>query len=74
MVRQGGDPVLTWMAQNLFIQVDKNENVMPTKAKSTGRIDGIVATIMALGLANAPATPDIGRMLNREIPQRSVFA
>jgi phage terminase large subunit-like protein len=62
------------MAQNLFIQIDKNENMMPTKAKSTGRIDGIVATIMALGLMNVPAAPDIGRMLNKAILDRAGFA
>jgi phage terminase large subunit-like protein len=49
--RHGGNPVLTWMASNLMVQTDKNENMMPTKAKSTGRIDGIVATIMDLGAA-----------------------
>jgi phage terminase large subunit-like protein len=62
------------MAQNLFIQTDKNENMMPTKAKSTGRIDGIVATIMALGVVNVPAAPDIGRMLNQAILDRAGFA
>jgi phage terminase large subunit-like protein len=72
--RHGGNPVLAWMAQNLFIQMDKNENMMPTKAKSTGRIDGIVATIMALGLVNVPAAPDIGRMLNKAILDRAGFA
>ena len=45
----GNHPVLSWMASNLFVQKDKNENMMPTKAKSTGRIDGITASIMALG-------------------------
>ena len=72
--RHGGNPVLAWMAQNLFIQMDKNENMMPTKAKSTGRIDGIVATIMAMGLMNTPAAPDIGQMLNRAILKRAGLA
>jgi phage terminase large subunit-like protein len=72
--RHGGNPVLAWMAQNLFVQMDKNENMMPTKAKSTGRIDGIVATIMALGSANVPVAPDIGQMLNKAILERAGFA
>jgi len=59
------------MGQNLFIQMDKNENVMPTKA---GRIDGIVATIMAVGVANTPAEPDMGRMLSEAILRRDGFA
>jgi phage terminase large subunit-like protein len=45
----GGNEVLAWMANNLHVQIDKNENRMPTKAKSTGRIDGITALIMAIG-------------------------
>lgn len=45
----GDDPVLRWMAYNLTVQVDKNENMMPTKRMSRGRIDGCTATIMALG-------------------------
>jgi len=53
------------MAQNLHVQTDKNENMMPTKAKSTGRIDGIVATIVALGMENVAAKPDLGKMLNQ---------
>jgi phage terminase large subunit-like protein len=62
------------MAQNLFIQTDKNENMMPTKAKSTGRIDGIVATTLAMGLINTPTAPDIGQMLNQAILERAGFA
>ncbi len=60
--RHGGNPVLTWMASNLMVTKDKNENMMPHKAKSTGRIDGMVCAIMALGLAiggaeEQPASP-----------------
>lgn len=62
--QHGGHPVLTWMAANLMIQKDKNENMMPTKAKSTGRIDGIVATIMAVGVSmSTPAPESIYNML-----------
>jgi phage terminase large subunit-like protein len=49
----GGNEVLAWMASNLFVQVDKNENRMPTKAKSTGRIDGITGLIMCIGRSMA---------------------
>jgi phage terminase large subunit-like protein len=51
--RHGSNPVLTYMASNLFVQKDKNENLMPTKAKSTGRIDGITCSIMGVGVAIA---------------------
>ena len=49
--RHGGHPVLRWMASNLVVATDAAENVKPEKAKSTGRIDGIVAGIMALDRA-----------------------
>jgi phage terminase large subunit-like protein len=45
----GSHPVLAWMASNLAVQRDKNENMMPTKRLSRGRIDGLSASIMAIG-------------------------
>lgn len=45
----GDNPVLRWMASNLKTHRDKNENVMPHKLHSTGRIDGMTALIMAIG-------------------------
>ena len=47
-VRHGGHPVLRWMADNVVVTTDPAENVKPDKSKSTERIDGIVASIMAL--------------------------
>jgi phage terminase large subunit-like protein len=44
----GGNPVLRYMADNLVVESDTNERVRPTKAKSTGRIDGIVGCVMGL--------------------------
>lgn len=44
----GGNPVLRNHASNVAIESDKNENIRPVKSRSTGRIDGVVATIMAL--------------------------
>ncbi len=51
----GHNPVLRWMASNMVIETDKNENKMPTKKRSRGRIDGMTALIMALGSAIAPS-------------------
>jgi phage terminase large subunit-like protein len=45
----GDNPVLEWMASNLHVQTDKNDNRMPTKKRSIGRIDGMVALIMCIG-------------------------
>lgn len=47
----GGDPVLSWMISNVAIKVDPAENKKPDKEKSTERIDGAVALIMAVGRA-----------------------
>ena len=53
----GGNPVLRRNAENVAIQRDAADNIKPVKDKSTGRIDGIVATIM--GLARATSTQPI---------------
>lgn len=45
------NPVLRWMAANVAIKEDEAGNRKPNKQKSRGRIDGIVALIMALGRA-----------------------
>jgi phage terminase large subunit-like protein len=58
MIVHGGHPVLRWNALNVVPRVDANGNIMPSKGKSTGQIDGIVAAIMAMGeawLAGPPA-------------------
>jgi phage terminase large subunit-like protein len=47
----GGNPVLRWMASNVSIARDAAGNIKPVKDSSAGRIDGIVASIMALGRA-----------------------
>lgn len=43
-----GHPVLEWMANNVATEIDAAGNLKPSKAKSTEKIDGIVAVIMAL--------------------------
>jgi phage terminase large subunit-like protein len=47
----GGHPVLRWMMDNIFIRTDPAGNIKPDKEKSTEKIDGTVATIMALDRA-----------------------
>lgn len=47
----GGNPVLRWMAGNVVVETDAAENIKVTKAKSPEKIDGIVASIMALDRA-----------------------
>lgn len=49
-VRHGGHPILTWNAANAVIVKDPAGNRKLDKSKSTGRIDGMVATVMAFGV------------------------
>ena len=56
-----GNPVLAWMASNMKYSRDKNENKMPNKHHSTGRIDGMSALVMAIG--RQMAAPEGGSYL-----------
>ncbi|MGI6121777.1 MAG: terminase large subunit [Saccharofermentanales bacterium] len=47
----GGHPVLRWCVDNIFVRTDPAGNIKPDKEKSTERIDGTVALIMALDRA-----------------------
>ena len=50
-IAHGGHPVLTWCAANAIVQADPAGNRKLNKAKSHGRIDGMVALAMAAGVA-----------------------
>ncbi|MCK9287802.1 MAG: terminase TerL endonuclease subunit [Anaerovoracaceae bacterium] len=50
-IAHGGHPVLRWMMDNIFIKSDSAGNIKPDKEKSTEKIDGAVATVMALDRA-----------------------
>lgn len=50
-IAHGGNPVLSWNVSNVAIRTDAAENKKPDKEKSTERIDGAVALIMAIGRA-----------------------
>lgn len=51
LIRHAGDPCLKWMANNLMVKRDDNDNIRPVKPdrqKAGKRIDGMVALITAL--------------------------
>ena len=48
---QNGNPVLCWMLDNIYVRTDPAGNIKPDKEKSTEKIDGAVALIMALDRA-----------------------
>lgn len=56
-LRHGGNKVLRWMASNVMIEEDAAGNIKPSKKKSTERIDGIVSTVMGLGVMNTADPP-----------------
>ena len=50
-IAHGAHPVLRWNMDNIFIRTDPAGNIKADKEKSTEKIDGAVATIMALDRA-----------------------
>lgn len=56
ILSHGGNPVLAWMADNLVATSDPAGNLKPDKGRSTEKIDGVVALLMALQRATVTAT------------------
>lgn len=50
LMDHGGHPLLGWMAGHVQVRFDENMNFMPARKRSADKIDGIVASVMALGL------------------------
>ncbi len=50
-IAHGGNVPLRWMMDNVFVRTDPAGNIKMDKEKSTERIDGAVATVMALDRA-----------------------
>lgn len=43
-----GHPILEWMFDNVMVKLDHNQNIFPSKKEAKGKIDGVVALIMAV--------------------------
>ena len=50
-IAHGGNPVLRWMMDNVTVRKDPAGNIKMDKEKSTEKIDGAVAMVMALDRA-----------------------
>ena len=50
-LKHDGNPVMTWCAANAVLQTDPAGNRKVSKQRATGRVDGIVAAVMAVGAA-----------------------
>lgn len=59
-IRHDGHPILRWNIQNASVDTDNAGNIQPSKAKSTERIDGVYALVMALDAMHRDATPPPG--------------
>ena len=44
-----GNPVLRWQMSNVSLRIDPADNIKVDKAKSSDKVDGVVALVMALG-------------------------
>ena len=58
-LRHGAHPVLRWCAANATVTPDPAGNRKLDKSRSTGRIDGLVALTMALGIAERSLEPEV---------------
>jgi phage terminase large subunit-like protein len=47
-IRHGGHPVLAWNVSNVAVKEDKKGNIFPFKQHERKRIDGVIASIIAL--------------------------
>lgn len=68
-LHHGGHPILDRHARVVAVETDPAGNIKPTKAKSTQRIDGIVALVNAIGVASKD-TGDAGKLTSERIMER----
>lgn len=52
-ISHDGNPVLRWMMSNVVAKLDAKDNIFPRKERYENKIDGVVALIMALGIATS---------------------
>lgn len=65
----GNNPILNRHARVVAVESDPAGNIKPTKAKSTERIDGIVALVEAIGVASK-FEGDAGKLTSDQIVER----
>lgn len=61
-IHHAGNPALRWMADNVAVRQDPAGNLKVDKAESQGKVDGIVALIMALDRAMRHVGDEAGAM------------
>jgi phage terminase large subunit-like protein len=51
LIDAAGNPLLSWCVSNVVVQRDGKDNIYPIKKRSRGRIDPVIATLLARKLA-----------------------
>lgn len=67
LINHGDNPILHWNIGNAVIIEDSSRNIRPKKRKKEAKIDGLAATLNALGLylvAKHEASQDVGPILS----------
>jgi phage terminase large subunit-like protein len=67
LVDANANPVMRWAVGNAVVQRDGKDNIQPIKKKSRGRIDPVVATVIARRLAGVVESAYSGRLPNPRI-------
>jgi phage terminase large subunit-like protein len=63
-IHHGGHPILRWQMSNVAIEMDSSANRKPSKKRAIGHIDGVVAALMALAIAEQPQpTIDVAALI-----------
>ena len=63
-IHHGGHPILRWQMSNVAIETDHSGNRKPSKKRAIGHIDGVVALLIAMGVAAQPVpTIDIRALI-----------
>lgn len=55
LVDAGDNPLMAWCVSNAVVERDNKDNIYPVKKKSRGRIDPVIACLLAWKLASLPA-------------------
>lgn len=58
-----GNPITDWMASNVYVEPDRNQNIFPRRQRPENKIDGVVAAIIALNRSLANQGADISDFL-----------
>lgn len=62
-LNHGENPILNWMAGNAMVREDPHQNIKVVKPKGKQKVDGIIASIMAISMS-----------ISEDRPQKSVYS